>query len=152
MIECSSSSMCTHGRWFHFLCVHIEKESDVPEGDWWCSKECKLESAKKKRQPSIPVMDDHVFNYTTALTFRGLQDMALRAAVRANDGDDMMALSRMSMPEFYTERHNKYLILGHRLLSGELPINAPLLGICEFNCNASFHGVVSTMTHIAVIF
>ena len=39
MVSCSND-MCKRGRWFHYTCVN-ETDESIPEGDWWCSDECR---------------------------------------------------------------------------------------------------------------
>ncbi|KAJ8300508.1 hypothetical protein KUTeg_022027 [Tegillarca granosa] len=61
---------------------------------------------------------DHVFLYTCALLYKGLQDRAYKDAVRENDSEIMISHWRMDMIQFWQNHHNKYLILGHKLLAG----------------------------------
>jgi len=46
--------------------------------------------------------------------------MAERDAERENDGDAIISRWRLDMIPFWNNNHNKYLILGHILLSGIL--------------------------------
>jgi hypothetical protein len=57
------------------------------------------------------------------LSFTGLKMMVDKDAERENDGEAMMSHWRINMNAFHNNNHSKYLILGHRLLSGNL-INA----------------------------
>lgn len=45
--------------------------------------------------------------------------MVDKDAARENDGEAMMPHWRINMIDFHNNNHNKYLILGHRLLSGK---------------------------------
>jgi hypothetical protein len=44
--------------------------------------------------------------------------MADKDAERENDGPAMISIWRINMIDFFNNNHNKYLILGHRILSG----------------------------------
>ena len=46
-------------------------------------------------------------------------DLSQRDATREGDGLAMLAQWRINMLEFFDRHHNKYLILGHRLLAGK---------------------------------
>ena len=59
----------------------------------------------------------------TFFVFRCLLDVTLRDIIRENDGDMMMTMWRLHMTDFYNNNHYKYLILGHRLLSGTFRTN-----------------------------
>ena len=63
---------------------------------------------------------DHVQQYSRALLFRGLLHMLDKEFERENDGEEMMRMWKLNMLDFWRNHHNKYLILGHRLLSSKL--------------------------------
>ena len=44
--------------------------------------------------------------------------MIQREAERYNNGEQLLYDWRLDMVEFWIRNHNKYLILGHRLLAG----------------------------------
>ena len=58
------------------------------------------------------------FSDSCQCDFRCLLDLTMKDCVRENDGEMMVTLWRIHMPEFFTYNHYKYCILGHRLLSG----------------------------------
>lgn len=65
-------------------------------------------------------VNDHVYEHSCAVTWHGLKLMAERDAERENDGDAIISRWRLDMIPFWNNNHNKYLILGHILLSGIL--------------------------------
>jgi hypothetical protein len=77
-----------------------------------------MASSKKKSQKSS-AKEDGVFNYITLL-FMGLLDLVCRDAVRENDGAAMMSHWKMDMILFHNNHHPKYVLLGHRLITGTI--------------------------------
>ena len=67
---------------------------------------------------SVHERQDHTFNYSCALLYEGLKDLATRDMVRENDGVGMVTSWRILMPQFWENNHFKYLIIAHKLLSG----------------------------------
>lgn len=63
--------------------------------------------------------EDNTFQHSCGLSFTGLKMMVDKDAERENDGEAMMSHWRINMNAFHNNNHNKYLILGHRLLSGK---------------------------------
>ncbi|XP_076080098.1 uncharacterized protein LOC143050878 [Mytilus galloprovincialis] len=61
--------------------------------------------------------DDHKYQYSCAVAWNGLKMMVERDAERENDGLAILFHWRIDMIQFFNNNHNKYLILGHRLLS-----------------------------------
>ena len=61
-----------------------------------------------------------MFMYMSTVTWHGLKLMAERDAEMENDGDVIISQWRLDMIPFWNNNHNKYLILGHILLSGIL--------------------------------
>jgi hypothetical protein len=61
----------------------------------------------------------HYIKHSCGLSFTGLKMMVDKDAERENDGEAMMSHWRINMNAFHNNNHNKYLILGHRLLSGK---------------------------------
>ncbi|XP_048736103.2 uncharacterized protein LOC125651518 [Ostrea edulis] len=61
---------------------------------------------------------DSVYQYSRSMLWRGLLHMAQTHAERTNNGDHIISDWRMDMVQFWNHNHNKYLILGHRLLGG----------------------------------
>nr|XP_022295009.1 uncharacterized protein LOC111105128 [Crassostrea virginica] len=61
---------------------------------------------------------DSVFAYSCCMVWRGLLHMIQREAERSNNGEQLLSDWRLDMVEFWNRNHNKYLILGHRLLAG----------------------------------
>ena len=59
-----------------------------------------------------------MLNYSQALLYHGLKDLAEKDCVRENDGFNMAINWKINMPEFWNNKHNKYLIIGHKLLAG----------------------------------
>ena len=127
MIQCDNKH-CLNGQWFHLRCVELN-DAEVPLGDWFCSANCaKIQlgqkaasSAKKKKKSSSPVPPqkeglDSKLEYSRAVVFRGLFQMAMRDAIRENDGGRIISHWKFLMPHFYQWGHSKYLILGTKLL------------------------------------
>ena len=63
--------------------------------------------------------EDHVKNYSLSLLWQGLRDLAHQDDIREGDGEAMMMIWRINMLQFWERKHNKYLIMGHRLLCSE---------------------------------
>ena len=71
-------------------------------------------------EPEAEVHDDRedsVYNYSRCMLWRGLLHMIQTYAERCNNKDHMIADWRLDMVEFWNYNHNKYIILGHRLLA-----------------------------------
>ena len=69
--------------------------------------------------------EDAVLQYSRAVMWEGLKDMVARDAIRENDGPAMISLWAMENVSFQDRGHNKYLIIGHRLLSSRLSLSCP---------------------------
>ena len=76
-----------------------------------CNILCKLQKENGQKL-------DHVQQHSKALLWHCLSYLAKVEAERDNDGDDMMSFWRLDMPQFWAKNHNKYMILGHRMLAG----------------------------------
>lgn len=61
---------------------------------------------------------DSVFQYSCCMLWRGLLHMVQTNAERYNNGEQLTSDWRLDMVDFWNNNHNKYLILGHRLLAG----------------------------------
>jgi hypothetical protein len=70
--------------------------------------------ANGKKKP----MEDYVLNYSRAVVWRGLGDMARKLAERRNDGLATISFWRLDMVDFWRRNHCKYLIMAHRLIAG----------------------------------
>ena len=116
MVYCCNST-CDHGCWFHLECLGME-EDDVPEGEWFCSDDCKkkAEAVKKKKKKTVDNFRDLRNDYVRRLLWRGLNEMARHDAVKENDGPRMIQHWKFDMFEFFEKKHPKYFIYGHRLL------------------------------------
>ena len=57
--------------------------------------------------------------YSCSVVWLRLNDMARRDAVREADGEAIMRHWNIDMPQYWTYNHNKYLIIGHRILAGK---------------------------------
>jgi hypothetical protein len=55
-------------------------------------------------------VNDHVYEYSCAVTWHGLKLMAERDAERENDGDAIISQWRLDMIPFWNNNHNEYLI------------------------------------------
>ena len=88
----------------------------VAEGRWYCSKICQRARGTKKLKNKEPV--DGKFNYVTGLTYLELLEEVRRDAIRENDGIAMVSQWRLDMLSFHNRNHYKYIVMGHRLLSG----------------------------------
>lgn len=78
---------------------------------WYCSVGCAELAGQRP---------DYVRNYAISLTWYGLMDQVHRDTIREGDGLAMMSMWRLNMLRFWEGNHYKYLIIGHRLLSGML--------------------------------
>lgn len=63
---------------------------------------------------------DSVFNYSRCMVWRGLLHIVQTSAERENDGHQLISDWRLDIVHFWNNNHNKYLILGHRLLAGNI--------------------------------
>lgn len=90
-------------QWRHFF-LHIS--TDAP---WYCSRICSEQGGQTQ---------DHVRNYSLAVTWYGLLDLAHRDMIREADGLAMMSMWRFNIPRFWSGHHYKYMIIAHRLLIG----------------------------------
>ena len=115
MLFCENPS-CRRGTWFHLSCMNMSLE-DVPEDKYYCSIECSQASQKKKRVVVFHATNDHVFQYSRAMLFRGLGERARYDAIRENDGDRIISHWRSDMIDFYNMQHPKYFIEGFHLLT-----------------------------------
>ncbi|KAL3878532.1 hypothetical protein ACJMK2_030872 [Sinanodonta woodiana] len=73
--------------WFHLTCLGLS-DNDVPVGEWFCSGQY-----YKSNQ-------DHIFEYSKALLWRGLGEMARHDAIREGDGDRIISNWRHDMIVF----------------------------------------------------
>ena len=67
-----------------------------------------------------------MLEHSCAVVWTGLKMMVDKDAERHNDGEAMMSNWKINMIDFWNLDHNKYLILGHRLISGTIcmdPVN-----------------------------
>ncbi|XP_041364463.1 uncharacterized protein LOC121379870 [Gigantopelta aegis] len=118
MVYCNNTA-CTFGSWFHLECLEMD-EADVPEGDWFCSEECKTYSNTNKTKKTRKTMNKFIDIqnlYVKRLLWRGLNDIARHDAVIENDGPRMIMHWKFDMVDFYNKHHPKYFIFGHRLLA-----------------------------------
>ena len=67
-------------------------------------------------------MTDHVREYTLDVTRRDLLNMVHRDAIPEADGPAMISQWRVHMPYFWNVGHNKYMIVGHRMMVGNYEI------------------------------
>nr|XP_002736791.1 PREDICTED: uncharacterized protein LOC100378528 [Saccoglossus kowalevskii] len=108
VVKCMAGNNCLNGERFHVDCKGLV---ELPVDDWYCSVACyKYKEASDKK--------DHIAEYTTALTWKGLKYFCEKDSERENDGEAMMRTWRINMIDFWSNNHYKYLILGHRLLAG----------------------------------
>lgn len=70
---------------------------------------------------------DSVFNYSRCMVWRGLLHMVQTSAERENDGHQLISDWRLDIVHFWNNNHNKYLILGHRLLAGNINVIKAIL-------------------------
>lgn len=112
MVLCENPQ-CSRGLWFYLECLNLEVE-DLPEGDWFCSDECKEE---RQRQNIDEIDVDHTYEYTKAQMWRGLGEMVRNNAVHENDGERIIRHWRYDLLEFYEQHHPKYFICAHMLLT-----------------------------------
>ena len=118
MIYCCNSK-CERGSWFHLECLGMD-EDDVPEGDWYCSEDCKLSATSargKKKKSTVDRFSDGKKDYANHLIWRGLNNIARHDAVTENDGMRMIRHWRFDMFDFFEKNHPKYLIFEIQLLA-----------------------------------
>ena len=120
MIGCSAEEDCQGSEWYHLKCLGIADE-DVPEGDWFCTDKCrskkKKRSSKDKDKSTVGNVADYVRNHSMAITWKGLNLLCRRDAVREGDGDGIISHWKLDLLHFYGSCHPKYLILAHRLIA-----------------------------------
>ncbi|XP_006824574.1 uncharacterized protein LOC102801699 [Saccoglossus kowalevskii] len=104
-IGCENGAMCQNGEWFHLQCRGL---TELPDEAWYCCAEC-----EQVHDPNV----DSINEYSSAVTWRGLYHMVNKDCERENDGDGMLSNWKINMLDFWKQNHNKYLILGHRLIS-----------------------------------
>lgn len=88
--------------------------SDPPPA---CSEACFAMLPKKLAEKS---KRDYVQEYSRALAFRGLLDMATRAMIRNGDGPALNREWRLMMVEFHNYNHHNYFVIGHSLLASKI--------------------------------
>ena len=76
-----------------------------------------IDENKKKFQVLQPTNDDHIWQYSKAMLFRGLGERVRYDAIRENDGDRIISHWRFDMIDFFEKHHPKYFIEGFHLLS-----------------------------------
>nr|XP_006824415.1 PREDICTED: uncharacterized protein LOC102804843 [Saccoglossus kowalevskii] len=127
-IGCSNEASCINNQWFHLDCKGLK---ELPDGDWFCCQDCRMSFNDSEEMDSIN-------EYSCAVTWRGLYHLANRDAERQNDGQAMISNWKINMLDFWNNNHNKYLILGHRLLSyinGFLPARLAYEMVWEATAN-----------------
>ncbi|XP_077862864.1 uncharacterized protein LOC144345056 [Saccoglossus kowalevskii] len=82
----------------------------INDGDWFFCQDCRISFNDSEEMDSI---NEH----SCAVTWRGLYHLANRDAERQNDGQALISNWKINMLDFWNNNHNKYLILGHPLLS-----------------------------------
>lgn len=116
MVYCANKD-CMFGGWFHLDCLGLE-EDDVPDGNWWCSLECKnYQHGKKKRATVADNLTDHKKCYALRVMWHGLNQKVRRDALRENDGKRIIMHWRFDLLNFYEHNHPKYFHVCHQLLS-----------------------------------
>ena len=91
----------------------------ISENNWYCCDKCAELAGAGARER------DHIRNHSVAITWNGLLDLCQRDVTREADGPGMIKMWRINMLRFWPQ-HNKYMIIGHRLLAGSNIIN-PLI-------------------------
>lgn len=87
MIYCANRH-CERGVWFHLECMEME-EDDVPDGDWFCSEDCKEQKGRRRGRKKTSWADkqlDQKSEYTKRVMWRGLNQKCRKDALRENDG------------------------------------------------------------------
>ena len=69
MVGCACDS-CNGDLWFHLECVN-EQYANLPSGDWYCSETC-----KQLHSEEVDLASDSVLEYSRAVLFFGLGEMA----------------------------------------------------------------------------
>ncbi len=82
----------------------------VTDETWYCSLQCATVGGASQ---------DHLRNYSISTVWNGLLDIAYADMVKEGDGLAIMSMWRLNMIRFWIGGHNKYLIIGHRLLAGK---------------------------------
>ena len=114
MVFCSNMN-CPNDVRFHLDCMNMENE-DIPEGDWFCSDNCKKKqkwekktTSRKKKPVAECIFTDHKRNYTLRVIVR-------KDAIRENDGNRIIMHWKFDMLHFYDKHHPKYFLIWQRLL------------------------------------
>ena len=103
MIMCHNEGQCVGKMWYHMQCVGITK---VPKGKWFCNNCAAI----------LPTLD-HKLEYSKIILWKLLNARVRHTAIRFNDGDQIMCHWKFDLVEFYLNKHPKYFIYAHRLLS-----------------------------------
>lgn len=117
MIYCGHVD-CSKGSWFHLECLGLD-EDEVPEGEWFCSDECRkgAQNRSKRKKRTVDKFKDQKLEYVKHLLWRGLNCRARHDAVKENDGPRMIRHWKFDMFDFHEHNHPKYFIYGVRLLA-----------------------------------
>ena len=109
----------------------------VADGVWYCSRRC---------SDAIGVDQDHIRNYSLAVTYLGLLDLCHRDMIREADGPAMLAMWRLNMPRFWAGNHYKYMIIAHRLIAG-----IPMLKKYSSVLHMPLHSLYTSKTFINIL-
>ena len=74
--------------------------------------------------------EDFLFNYTKAVLWEGLYQMARRDAIQEGDGDAMMDFWRMDLVLLWTRKHQQLFNSGHQMITG-MSQQAPPTALCS---------------------
>lgn len=114
MIYCANKD-CMFGGWFHLDCLGLKEE---PDGDWWCSPECRnYQPGKKKKTTVADNLTDHKKSYALKVMWHGLNQRVRRDALRENDGNRIIMHWKFDLLNFFEHNHPKYFHVCHQLLS-----------------------------------
>ncbi|KAL3879135.1 hypothetical protein ACJMK2_031446, partial [Sinanodonta woodiana] len=86
-IYCDNHSWPKRRR-FHLTCLGLS-DNDVPVGESFCSGQCEVMSTKSTKD--YKSNQDHIFENSKALLWRGIGEMACHDAIREGDGDRIIS-------------------------------------------------------------
>ncbi|CAC5386074.1 unnamed protein product [Mytilus coruscus] len=92
--------------------------------DLHANRQKSLRAERNLSQDQLLTSPDFKYNYSRAITWAGLNLLCRRDAVREADGGVMMSHWKLDLVHFFSTKHQKYVILAHRLLvsiNGWLP-------------------------------
>jgi predicted nucleic acid-binding Zn ribbon protein len=83
------------------------EDEEIPEGDWFCSDNCKKQKRLKK-EASCRI---YIYRSHLRVIWRGLNQRVRKDAIRENDGNRIIMHWKFDMLHFYDKHHPKYFLI-----------------------------------------